>query len=572
MTIIFVCTAVILFIFRLSGTFGETTKPSISAQDALWLGERMYREGILPSGEPMQSYVKGDIPVAGTAFTCVSCHLRSGLGSVEGGIVTPPTNSSKLFQPVQVLYRGIQQKYFSLPPRRPAYTDVSLAEVLRSGLNPSGEILNDVMPRYVLTDEDMAILISYLKSLSSDFSSGYSANTLRFATVITEDVNPKDRDAMLAALEHFITIKNNTARFYETKVDGRARPLAGSMMASKDLAYLRLSLSRWVLKGSPDTWRSQLEAYYRKEPVFALIGGISNSKWETIHKFSEDNQIPCLFPITDFPVISETDWYTLYFSKGYYQEGEAAARYLNSREDVFKGRAIVQIVRDSREGHALSDGFKKTWQDFGHPPPLTITLKPQQALTKEFLKQAMDKEKPASVILWVGPEALPELEALADISSRPEIIFVSSQYLRKNIWTLPEKIRKFTYITYPFTFSRYETKASMAAAMGGLPVQDDVQQTLSLKNIPIKGNEQKISNLTNSLIQILTMTLMDMKGNYYRDNFFDVISMVADQQSQVYGRLSFGPGQRYASKGCYIVQLTEGPTPELIKRSEWIIH
>ena len=39
-----------------------------------------------------------------------------------------------------------------------------------------------------------------------------------------------------------------------------------------------------------------------------------------------------------------------------------------------------------------------------------------------------------------------------------------------------------------------------------------------------------------------------------------------------YERLSFGPGQRYAAKGCYIVQLTHGANPALVKKSDWVIH
>jgi hypothetical protein len=38
----------------------------------------------------------------------------------------------------------------------------------------------------------------------------------------------------------------------------------------------------------------------------------------------------------------------------------------------------------------------------------------------------------------------------------------------------------------------------------------------------------------------------------------------------VYPRLSFGPGQRYASKGCYVVQFTESGTLE--KVSNWVVH
>ena len=90
------------------------------------------------------------------------------------------------------------------------------------------------------------------------------------------------------------------------------------------------------MKGPAETWRVQLEEYNRKEPAFALLGGITNGSWKPIHQFSEDNRIPCIFPNTDFPVISDKDWYTLYLSKGYYQEGEGAARYLNSKDHPAK--------------------------------------------------------------------------------------------------------------------------------------------------------------------------------------------------------------------------------------------
>jgi hypothetical protein len=52
------------------------------------------------------------------------------------------------------------------------------------------------------------------------------------------------------------------------------------------------------------------------------------------------------------------------------------------------------------------------------------------------------------------------------------------------------------------------------------------------------------------------------------------MEMVANQESSiaVYPRLTFGPDQRYASKGCYIVQLTPGPNPEPVKRSDWVVR
>ncbi len=68
------------------------------------------------------------------------------------------------------------------------------------------------------------------------------------------------------------------------------------------------------------------------------------------------------------------------------------------------------------------------------------------------------------------------------------------------------------------------------------------------------------------------MAIERMKGNYYRDNFLDVIDCIMDLDVPLYERVSFGPGQRYASKGCYIVQLSKGEKPVLIKKSNWVIH
>ena len=79
-------------------------------------------------------------------------------------------------------------------------------------------------------------------------------------------------------------------------------------------------------------------------------------------------------------------------------------------------------------------------------------------------------------------------------------------------------------------------------------------------------------SLTDALTQLLSNLLMEMRGNYYRDNLLDVAGMMADQYYPLYGRISFGTGQRYAARGCFIVQLSHGANPELLKKSSWVLH
>jgi hypothetical protein len=564
----FSCVALLLPL-GLSDSFGESPEFSPGSpvsQDLLRMGERMYRDGVLPSGKPMLTLVKEERSVPGTNFACVSCHLRSGLGAFDENVYTPPATGKELYQPLYTSYKGFRQ--INGPPLRPAYTDQTLATVIRSGVDPSGRVLNDVMPRFVLGDRDAMILVNYLKALSSQFSPGVTDTSLHFATIITDESNPEESDAMRASLESNFNLLNSQVNSFNTQQGVKSRLMAENMLGSRELLNRNIILSFWVLKGPAETWRVQLEEYSRKEPVFALLGGITNSNWKPIHQFCEDNRIPCLFPNTDFPVISDKDWYTLYLSKGYYQEGESAARYLNSKSDSINGKAIVQIVRASREGQALSTGFQQTWREFGQRAPVTITLPPGKRLTKALLHELLSREKPAVLIVWDDQTALPALESNADGKQKPKLLFVSSRYLGNSIWTLKEQIRDVTFITYPFSFSPNVLKPSMAKQK----IESDLQTTLRRADIPLKDKTERIAQLTNAMTRLLIFWLADMKGNYYRDNLLDVIGTSMDQQYPLYKRISFGPGQRYVSKGCYIVQLSKGDNPALIKKSDWEIH
>jgi ABC-type branched-subunit amino acid transport system substrate-binding protein len=558
-TSIYLCAIVAILFCGMPGTSLTVTGVMAAQLDQSTSGisERIYREGILPSGKPLQAVIKNDISVPGTTFACASCHLRSGIGSNEGGVVTPPINGTRLYQALDASSKVYEKKYFPVSKLRPAYTDITLATAIRDGIDPAGRVLNPVMPRYRLNDDEMSYLVAYLKSLSARFSAGVTDESIKFATVISEDVPSADRDAMVIPLENYMSQKNNLASMYKT--NQRAARMVDTMLASKELAFKKLSLSRWVLKGSPETWRSQLEEYYRKEPVFALLGGITPGSWKPIHDFSEANRVPCLFPQTNFPVISDNDWYTLYLSKGYYQEGESAARFLNAKGDFLKGGSVVQIVRDSPDGKALSTGFMETWQDLGHHALVTLNVKAGVPLSAEYIQEVLTHEKPAAVIIWDGPDSIPAVSYIAASAYKPGFVLLSGSYFGKNIWSLPDTVRDMTMITYPYRLPQDDAKFNnhLVPYMRGLQLQDDTRP---------------IANRTYPVIQLLTQALMDMRGNYYRDNFFDVISMMPDQVTPAYERLSFGPGQRYASKGCYIVQVGKGPKPELVRMSEWVIR
>ena len=531
------------------------TVAGLPEDKALALGERMYRQGLLPSGEPMPSVVNNDVPVAGTAFSCSSCHLRAGLGSWEGGIVTLPTNGARLAIPRYWKFPNLspeERRELKLqnPAARPAYTDETLAHLLRTGRDPSGYDMHSVMPRYHLSDPDMAILIHYLRNLSARPSPGVVGDTLRFATVIAPGVSEDDQQAMLVPLNNYVARHNQFSAGFGNRM---YLGVGGNEMSG---AYRKLALSVWRLAGPPETWPGQLDAFLAKEPAFALLGGIAPGEWKPIHDFCERAKLPCLFPITDLPAVSDTDWYTQYFSKGYYQEGQAAARYLHGLDDPNPTRKVLQLVQDSPEGKALAQGFRETWAELGRAAVPETLLPEGKPLALAALEDLLAREKPSTVLLWTGASAFPALAALTQGATGA---FLSARLLGSQLTSLPEPVRSQVWITYPYRAPKLEAKYSLYAdtLLGGLTQRHP---------------ETRISTRTYALIQILRQALMDMDRHFYRDNLLDRIGMQRDQILPDYLRLSFGPGQRYASKGCFIMQVGPGASPALIRKSEWVIH
>lgn len=560
-----------LFLFApamLPEAVGQPFDELFSADEIQPLGQRMYREGILPSGQTMVSAVAGDSVVPGTSFACVSCHMLSGFGSIEGGLIAIPTNGKSLYNPrkpptgIRSSMGGMGAVKGQLPPEpppaRPAYSDESLAKALREGTDPSGRPLDQAMPRYKLTDRDMAVMIAYLKSLSSNYSPGVDQQTLRFATIIAEDVPLELRELQADLLEKLLLRMNEQARDFEARL--KNPKLNRHLSKSGRLLYRNLTLSRWLLNGPPETWRMQLEEHYRREPVFALLGGITSGEWKSVHDFSESNRIPCLFPQTEFPVVSDTNSYTFYFSKGYYQEGAAAARFISRNTDFAENRPVVQIVRESRIGRALASGFEETWHELGRPPPQTLRLQPGGSVAPAALEKLIEQHLPVTLLVWDGSEAIRLLESIADAKLRPEAIFVSSSYLGNKTTALPDRIREVTFITHPYRLPREEAQL------------EEFYLGSAQKNGPNKDDTNRILKLTYPLNRILVQALSEMKENFYRDYLLDIISMGSDLDVPLYERLSFAPGQRYASKGCYIVQLSRGNSPTFIKVSDWVIH
>jgi hypothetical protein len=545
---------IIALFFSTALTVPAATVAGLSEEEAMRLGEAMYLKGILPSGKPMEAIVQGDLKVSSATSamaTCSNCHMRSGLGSYEGLVLTPPTNGANLYAPL--LYArdlpgivGVGEMAFENP--RPAYTDETLAAALRDGVDSAGRLLLETMPRYDLNDREMEIMIFYLKNLSSKYSPGVTATEVRFATIVTEGVSTQDRNAMLDPMKAFIRDEWNAV-------------LPSLRQWRPDRTHRSLSLDVWELKGQPDTWYGQLEALYRKQPVFAILGGISSGPWGPIHQFCEKNGIPCILPLTDLPVVSGDEFYTVYFSKGYYQEGETAAKFLAGVLALPADKQLVQIYREDERGSAFAAGFGETWKKSGATAVKTRVLRAGEATGKEFWKGLASTYKDAALVIWLGPADLAGIEELGAAKEQPSAVFVSASMLGSALSSIPDSVRDFTYITYP---RRLPGEDAYPVSL--------LDSWMKYKKIPL--TDMAVSSKAFFLTRMVSTVLSNLREDFYRDYFLDLFDVQGEQTTMIvaYPRVTFGPGQRYASKGCYVVTLTKGPKPKIFSQTDWVIY
>ncbi|MCA1632280.1 MAG: ABC transporter substrate-binding protein [Acidobacteria bacterium] len=531
------------------------------------LGERIYREGVLPGGAPLRATVQGDVEVEGTQFNCATCHRRSGFGSSEGAAFVPPVTGSFLYREKEPrgaelfrrLFQEVQPRRSRArvrdPRTRPAYTDETLAAALNGGVDPTGRELDALMPRYRLSKDDAGHLIAYLKSLSSAPAPGVSHSAIHFATVVTEGVEPEKRRAMSDVMDAYLRWKNaDTARMIRRPVraDSYQEDLYGT--------YREWVLHVWELKGPAESWPAQLDAHYREQPVFALLGGIGESEWQPVHDFCERREVPCLFPQTNQPVVSRAGAFTLYLTKGLTVEAEALARYLEDDAGAVGATRIVQVYRDTGGGLVLARALGRKLRARGSSGLRERVIRGTQKLTPAFWKNLIEVERPSSLVLWLDGADLGMMDSAQTAAGTVRRIYLSYGLLEGMPPRSFKSLRDKVYVTYPYSLPRDES-----------PHVYRVRAWLRSRGVERLHERTQLN--TYFVLTVADHSLMRLAGNFSRDYFVENVEQETESALNpgVFPRLSLGPDQRFASKGSYIVKLSDSAQGGLEPVSSWII-
>jgi mono/diheme cytochrome c family protein len=513
--------------------------------------QRLYRQAILPSGAMVRGDRGANGAVEGFDAACVNCHRRSGFGTTEGKFIVPPIAGKYLFRPHGGRPEDIDFRYRpGFVPKREPYTDATLARAIRDGVGRDGTPLNMLMPHFALDDAAMADLIAYLKKLSSDPTPGVSDDTLNFATIITPDADPVKRQGMLDVLNRFFRDKNEFIR-------GGLQP----MRSDKGVMYRvirKWQLHVWELSGPADTWEQQLHALSAAEPVFAIVSGLGGTDWAPIHRFCEQESIPCLLPNVELPVDAENDFYSIYFSREVLLEAQLIAHRLGDEQMAVGRKRAVQIFRQGDIGQQAAGALAAALKMMGWTSESRILGAPASTLpaTRELARAVDSVEAGDALILWLRP---PDLALLPARAAKSRTVFVSGLMAQLEHAPLPSSWREAVRMTYPFDLPELR-KVRMNFPLGWFKV----------RNIAVVN--ERVQSDTYLACRILSESLGDMLDSFVREYLVEQVEGMLSRRlvNGYYPRLGLAPGQRFASKGGYIVRFAQPDLMQPAIEGAWI--
>ena len=160
-------------------------------------GKLIYQQGETESGRPVTVlFGRGAGELPASIVPCGGCHGADGLGRPEGGVVPPD-----ITWPALTSVYGHDHEYGR---SHRAFDEASFGRSLVEGIDPAGNELDRTMPRYRMSDEDLADLIAYMKIIHTDFDAGISDDSIRIGTLLPTEGRRADMGkAMQSVLEAF---------------------------------------------------------------------------------------------------------------------------------------------------------------------------------------------------------------------------------------------------------------------------------------------------------------------------------------------------------------------------------
>jgi hypothetical protein len=318
----------------------------------------------------------------------------------------------------------------------------------------------------------------------------------------------------------------------------------------------RWELHVWELNGPESTWQAQLEQRLAAEPVFAVISGLGGRSWAPVHAFCERAALPCLFPNVEAPPANaDRDFYSVYFSRGVLLEAELMGRSLLAEPGRQGPSRVLQILRSGDSGEAAAASLAQALRAGG--ATVSQRVLPPGAPPAAAADALRGEPGADAVVLWLRPN---DLAALPVNPPAGSTVFLSGLMAGLERAPLPPLWRANVQMAYPFDLpDRRRVRVDFALGW------------FRARHISLVADQTQID--TYLALGLLSEVLKGMVDTFVRDYLVEHLedTLAHRIMTGYYPRLGMAVGQRYVSKGGYLVNFAAAQGTALVADGGWTV-
>lgn len=502
----------------------QRSAAQLSPQEAA--GKRIYTQGVGDSPSPIQAVLGGGgSRIPGSLMPCSSCHGPDGQGRPEGGVT--PSNITW-----DVLARSLTSGE-RLARQRPAYDLTSLRHAITEGVDPAGHKLGLSMPRFVMSQNDLANLMAYLRLLGKEADPGLENNSVRIGTVIPEDgTMAKLGSSFAALLKAYFDDMNRQGGIYGRNIE---------------FSILRA-------KGTPSQVATLAGDFVSQKRIFALVGVLPPTAEQEVDIALQQAGVPV---ITPFASVSDGDESSnksevFHLLSGLSQQTRVLVRF--AREQFEANTASVAVVFPQGD-QTLADSVVQEChaQAFASVVPVKYSNLPAEAggIIDSLHKASVD----GILFLGDGTELRELLLAAKKVDWTPAI-FQPGALAGGNVFNVPQEFNGKVYFSFP-------------SLPSDIAADSRNEYEALVRGHGLNITQPLLSASALATAKVLTEALRQTGRQLSRQKLVATLSTIYNFETGFTPPVTFGTARRIGALGSYVMKL-DLKNNTLLQAADWM--
>jgi ABC-type branched-subunit amino acid transport system substrate-binding protein len=504
-----------------------TLAQSAELSDQALRGKRIYVEGESESGSPINAIVSsGGTAISASILPCIGCHGDDGKGRPEGGVVPSDITWNKL-----TATYGHEHAYGRA---HPAFDEKSVAVAIIAGADPAANALDVAMPRYDMSEADMADLIVYLQHIEDDLDPGLTEDTIRIGSILPLEGSLQGLGlAMKQVLDAYFTDVNASGGIHGRKIE--------------------LVVADYKPDAAQSGW--QVRDLLEQQSVFAMVSGYAAGIETQIAALAEELEVPMIGPHTQLPQEGNgLDRHSFYLVSGLIQQSAVLARHGVSAKN--RGSRQVAVVRPVGEIYDRAlQRVEAELQTKGETVALSLMYQPP-FFDATDVAQVLS-EKGIDTVLFFGQAA--DLRRLANEASErdwhPDLL-LPGVFAGKDMFEVSEQFAGRVFVAYSSIPSDHTT--------GGVQAFEKLH---SEHDLDYQHSTAQISAYVAA--EVLVESLKRSGRALSREKLMTALESLAEFQPGLMPPISYNRSRRIGAFGGYVVML-DLPNKNFAQASNWV--